>query len=44
MNGIHEISSFQALSRRARLFDLRAINKEITFLVAFNPLPPSIHS
>ncbi len=32
MMGLKEISSFQTLSRRARKFDLHAINREITFL------------
>jgi len=32
MTGIREIPSFQTLSRRARLFDLHAINREIVFL------------
>ena len=32
MIGLKEIPSFQTLSRRARSFDLRAVNREITFL------------
>ena len=32
MTGLNEIPSFQTLSRRARSFDLHAINREIVFL------------
>ncbi len=32
MTGLNEIPSFQTLSRRARLSDLHAINREITFI------------
>ena len=32
MTGLKEIPSFQTLSRRARMLDLHAINREITFL------------
>ena len=32
MAGLKEIPSFQTLSRRARLLDLHAINREVTFL------------
>ena len=32
MAGLNEIPSFQTLSRRARSFDLHAINREIVFL------------
>ena len=32
MTGIREIPSFQTLSRRARMFDPHAINREIAFL------------
>ena len=38
MIGIHEMPSFQTLSRRARLFDLHAVNREITFLMAMESI------
>ncbi len=38
MAGLKEIPSFQTLSRRARLLDLHAINREITFLYSMESI------
>ncbi len=38
MVGIKEIPSFQTLSRRARMVDLHAINREITFLCSIESI------
>jgi hypothetical protein len=38
MIGIREIPSFQTLSRSARLFDLHAINREVTFLYSMESI------
>ncbi len=38
MAGVKEIPSFQTLSRRARMLDLHAINREITFLYSMEEI------
>ena len=38
MIGLNEIPSFQTLSRRARMLDLHAVNREITFLYSMESI------